>query len=351
MRKGYILVLATFIIASSVLLISLVVNRVNAYRHMSVVWSDIEKARCLALSGIQIGMSQLSVLYVKETQEPQAKEEKEAKAQKANQDDKSAPARVLFEVLNTWQTFPLTEKNEGIDGECRLYISSEEGKINLNGLYDFKKQQLSESSSVSTKKIATFLTDGLRSTFERTRKKPISFMRAFESFFKNRSKPVNDPTELITVPELSGIQESLFVTPEGKDVVVTDLFTTFTSTPTINPLLLSKSLAQISGLTLSKNSLKDPKILEELSALIQSQSINWESSWNKVLAKVYSKEYRALPDTLKALLPSRFEAQLFSVISYGKVGSITQRVCAIIEKNKNTSDGDPLFVCKRLYWI
>ncbi len=346
MKRGYILVLATFIIASCILLISLVVNRVNAYRHMSVVWGDVQKARCLALGGIEIAMSQLQPLYAKKAAESEKKkEEGEAKPKKVSQEEKTAPARVLLDVLNTWQTFTLKEKSEGIDGECKLYISSEEGKINLNGLYDFKKRQLAESS----KKIASFLTEGLRNTFERSRQKPVSFMRVFEGLFKNRSVPVNDATELVTVPVLHGVSETLFEAPDYKGIVITDLFTIFTPTATINPLLISKSLGQATGLAPSKN--RDSKVLEELSSLIQSPNINWEDAWNKVLAKVYGKEYRALPETFKNVFSARFEANLFSVVSYGKVGSITQKVCAIIEKNRDLSESGPPFICKRLYWI
>lgn len=353
--QGFILVLTTLIIASSVLLISLVINRVNAYRHLSTLWVDVEKARCIALGGIEIAVSQLMPLYAKEGAEEEKGEKpanKEVKGEKKEPtfEEKTAPARVLLQVLNRWQVFSLKENLEGVEGECHLYISSEEGKINLNTLYDFKKKELKKESP-DAKKISAFLTDSSRSLFEKAKQKPLQFSSVFEKLFKDRKAPLNDVTELLSLPDVARIQETSFIEPESKKVMMTDLFTVSTSTSSVNPLLFSKTVGQLAGLGTPPTTLEEPKVLEELAALMKAPKIEWETAWQRTLSKIYSKDYRALPETLKPLFATRFEANVFSVVSYGKVGSITQKVCAIIEKNKDTSPKNRRFIYKRLYWI
>ncbi len=63
--QGFVLILTMMVIATSALLISLVINRVSAYRHLSKVWIDVEKARLIARGGVEIAMSRLAQLDLK----------------------------------------------------------------------------------------------------------------------------------------------------------------------------------------------------------------------------------------------------------------------------------------------
>jgi hypothetical protein len=140
----------------------------------------------------------------------------------------------------------------------------------------------------------------------------------------------------------------LFVRPDGKhkDFALTDLFTTVTQKNVLDPFTLSASLCRVVGLSRTR----DPKKIEPqaLYQLIQSEKINWEKMWNPVMAALYGKEYSTLPLEIKPFFDTRFGPTLWSVVSYGRVGSVTSKVCAIIEKTKNASEP---FQVKKLYWL
>jgi hypothetical protein len=372
--SGFVLVLTTIIIAASVLLVSLVVNRVNAYRHASSLWPTIEKARLLALSGVAIAMSQITELDLKEQaqkedQETKQMDQKSQSSDKSDKDKQEQQAIATLLALNSWQSFTFTQAAEGIDGECTLYISSEEGKINLNTLYDFKKKAWLQAGPVDGKKISQFLTESLKIVPERAQQESIierpaaggatalSWEALLETFFKQRSYPVNDVSELLALPQLARSSLPLFPDPEdSKKISLTDLFTVSSSTTTLDPLLFSAAVQRSLGL--HKKGLKELEKggTQELIKLLRAPRINWESQWKPALATLYGKEYTALPEPIKPLLSTRFEPKTFSVVSYGKVGSVVQKVCAIIERNKDSaqekqSSKPQPFLYKKLYWL
>lgn len=361
--QGFILVLTTMIIATSVLLISLVVNRVNAYRHLSQLWVDVEKARAVALGGIQIAMGQVARLDANaekqeekapgkgEGQDPHATQEKEKKLKDQEEKEKAA-VQVLLNAFNQWQTFTLKEKEEGLDGECSIYISSEEGKINLNKLYDFKEKKFAAMSSVNGKQICQMLTEGLKVFFERNQLKPINFEKVLEDFFKKHPFPLDDVSELLAIPEVARMQDQLFIGPETLDkLFFSDLFTVSTDSFTINPLLFSRAMSRVVGTRILNAQTVETPPLKELVTLMKAPKIDWQASWTPLLANLLGKEYRAVPEPVKPLFATRFEATVFSVVSYGKVGSVVQKVCAIIEKSKNARDKSQPFLLKKLYWL
>jgi hypothetical protein len=387
-NRGFILVLTTAIIATSVLLISLVINRVNAYRRLSTLWVDVEKARMLALGGVHIAMGQLAQLEPEK--EKESKEKKEG-GDKGKKDDEGKPVDILLQVLNHWQTFTFKEKKEGVEGECSLYVTSEQGKINLNKLYDFKEKKWTGSKGPgqspaeqkgekeeekapgktgklpSGKMLADLLTERLKTSLEKSRKKPVSFGPVLEKFFKEHPAPLDDVSQLLTVKEIAGTQEHLFMVPDLAEPLaggawLTDLFTVAGAPGgqvELNPLLLSRTLHYITGLQLPSKAGLEKEGVKKLADLMKSSSINWESAWEPLLSTLFGKKYTALPESLRALFTPRFEATAFSVVSYGKVGSAVQKVCALIEKNKmdtetpdaqEEKDKQP-FSIKKLYWL
>jgi hypothetical protein len=347
MGHGFIIVLTMMLISASVLLVSLVINRVSAYRRMGNLFNEGAKARMIALGGIEIAMSQLAQLNTdQKQQEPKAsdseKKEKEKDHAKKEAEKAKAVATVLLDYVNTWQTFQLKQGVEGIDGECKLYISSEEGKINLNGLYDTQKKKFVTLGTVDGKQFCEFISEKLKPLLERQNQKPIDLGSLIEDFFKNHQS-LDDITELFE-STLKGI--TLFVEPDMKTVAFMDLFTTLSPKNTIDPLVISAALGKVIGLNRTKDAKKIPP--DELLKLIKQEKIEWEKSWQPLLATIYGKEYSVLPTEIKPFLATRFEPTLWSVVSYGKVGSVTSKVCALIEKNKKS---DQPFQVKKLYWL
>jgi hypothetical protein len=79
----------------------------------------------------------------------------------------------------------------------------------------------------------------------------------------------------------------------------------------------------------------------------------WDQDWDKMLAPLYGKKFDALPKFIKLLLVTKFGPTVFSVLSYGKVGEVTQRFLAIIEKGEpsDKKDGRATVTIKKLYWL
>lgn len=259
---------------------------------------------------------------------------------------------VLLKVLNQWQTFNFTQAVDGIDGQCSIYISCEEGKINLNKLYDFKEKKFVAQAPIQTKQLLQLMTEGLKGYFERAQQKPVALERALSRYFSKHPQPLDDVSQLLSVPEIAQVQEQFFMSPDTSDkLFLSDLFTVSTNEPTINPLLLSRAVSRVIGLRLlaGQNIEKPPVSL--LVNLLKSPKIEWQESWGEPLAAILGMKYRAVPEPFRQLFTSRFEAKAFSVVSYGKVGSVTQKVCALIEKNKNAADKSHPFLLKKLYWL
>ncbi len=125
--KGYILIFTLLITATATVVVTYIFNRGIIYVPFMQIMIDREKAKMITLGSIQIIASQLTY------------QEKETK-QIPNDNEKKLLARIL-PTLNRWQTFQLKENIEGIDAELRICLMCEEGKINLNLIYDFSQHK------------------------------------------------------------------------------------------------------------------------------------------------------------------------------------------------------------------
>ena len=103
-------------------------NQVIFYVAFSRTVINREKAKMLALSGVQLAMSKLSL--------PEKKETKENKAQSPDVMSKKFLEKIL-PIINRWEIISLKEKTDNIDAEIKICIVCENGKININKLYDF----------------------------------------------------------------------------------------------------------------------------------------------------------------------------------------------------------------------
>ena len=118
---------------------------------------DREKAKVLAMGGLQIAIQQLSQFDEAESEQTtnsQAAGQQPASAQTANQQaagqqtkpkqEAGGPLQLftrIMPIINRWQTFPLQKKIDGIDGSIQMCLVCEEGKINLNRIYNFDKSK------------------------------------------------------------------------------------------------------------------------------------------------------------------------------------------------------------------
>ena len=329
-QPGFVLVMALFIISLGSVLVTSLLQRAIAFDRLHRVLVKQQQARMLALNGIEIARAQLS---------------------NPLEIDKKAVDQNLVPFLynDLEQTFKLTDEKDGIDGSVKVYISCEEGKINLNKSYDFAQKQFVKLDKEQDAQTVFALGDKViqqKFSFE-------NFSQSIGQLFQKRGKPLEDVTEVVT-PKFSG---DMFYDIDSEDkeyIALTDLFTLAGAEFKIQPVYLSSSWAQV--LQLEKQSLDKKQRLEIIKKLSASKApINWASSWKELLAALFKKEYTVLPDSIKKILAQKIEVTTFNVISYGTVDDgtgmpVTQKVCAYLEKTVNKQKAT-VYTIKRLYWL
>jgi hypothetical protein len=345
---GYILLLTLMIISVSVILVSTIVNRSLGYQRLSVLVQDREKAKMIALGGIELAIGQITL-------NPESKSEAQESgtknnAEKRTQDNKRKQAWMtnLLTILNSWQTFDFKEQLDGVDAQCQLLITSEQGKLDLNSIYDFKEKKFITKGDIDGRKLLTAFAEPFKALLAN-----ISLSELIERYLKQRGKPLDDVSQLLEIKELAPLAAMLFprsATQEKKDknIAITDVFTVYTNTVQVQPLLLSESIQNIVGFSFEGSPEARKKDREQLSKEI-SFPVTWSQSWDKVMAPIVHKKFNDIPVFVRSVFDSNFEVKMFCVISYGTVGASTQKICAILEKD--TADQHERYVIKKLYWL
>jgi len=358
-KSGFILPLTLSLIGLAMALVIYMVNNGRAFSPSAKIMIEREKARMLARSGIEIAMSQLSIPD-KNTQAPKATDAKETAAEKESApEQKEKQKETLFSFIvpriNTWQTFSLKRAVEGMQGEIGVCIMCEEGKLDLNELYDPETGKLTNDA----------LNGIMNVVFERMQKTVggTELRKSFEKFLKERKTKLDDVTELLTIKEFAAWKDTMFYNPPEKgaskqskaSLYLTDIFTVCSGKKTVQPWLLSDSLRGIFEVSRVKDSPLEEKkkAFAELNKSVPA-ALNWPDGWNKYLKAWYGKEFAALPKGIETLLDTKFEPVIFSVLCYGKVGKTTQKLFAIVERIKTSAEKDkPVWnvKLKKMYWL
>lgn len=369
-RSGYIMIFALLVIAASMVIVAYVGHRgsVHApFMHMSIAR---EKAKLMVMSGVQVAIAQLakapdqeqkkeSAVQVPATSgEEKGKEQSSAKNSQQDTEQKQFLQRIL-PTLNRWQNFELKQDVDGIDAQLSVCLMCEEGKINLNRVYNFKKEQFRGDKEKGWKSIMQELCKNIEKTA-----KVADLFPVFEKTFKERRSKYNDATELLLKKEFHGFKDLLFYEPpvadkEKKDkkqqqIYLTDIFTVWSSSGKIEPWLFSNSLAVLFGLPQAEAQ-DSKKRAEQVGEWLKNfkQKANWQQDWKTILQPMYGKELRTLPKNIDSMLSDTFDPHFFSVRVHAKVGEVTQRAYAILERNKRSQDNNNEYdvVLKKLYWL
>lgn len=306
---------------------------------------DREHAEMLALGGVNIAIAQLSAGLENEQQKSDAKntqQDETTKAEQAalqkndgSQSKEETPYQkflfTLFSNLNRWQTFTLDQTVDGIDGNLKICVCSEHGKINLNEAFDFKKQEFKKEYEALLKKLEIPGRFGAGEMFNK-----------LTDFFKNRKKKLYDVTELMYIPgfnETTTFYQPPEPGPKGKglepniELFLQDIFTVSTDEAILDPLVFSDSLCAIFSLRRPQASDAE-KMKEQFKQLCKEfkkdWGINWEENW-KFLQPIYGEKPQLLP-AIKDILAKKFSSKVYSVLSYGKVNQVEQRVLAIVKE-------------------
>ena len=355
-KSGYVLLVTLMLIALGIGLISTIVQRALSYQRLMHVVVDREKARLLALGGIEIALSQVSFI-----QEDKPEQENNKEAQ-----EKLTPYQrwlmQLMPVINTWQQVTFSKDKDKLDGTLSLYISSEQGKFDLAKLLEAPSDTSDTGNNKSEKNKAQEQVRAFVNELISKQASGIKLLDTAQQLQKQLGRSLEDATELVRDKTVqTAFQDKLFVQQdkqEKKDekagVYLTDIFTTRSRSGKLNPWFISKSLS-----TLMEFGYKhmDQELAKQL-----RPKMNWATDWDKIFKNIYGKPYQSLPQALRDILNTEFEATAFLVISSATVGTVTQKLAALLEKSDFLSQpyttqkaipgpGSSVFAVTKLYWL
>ena len=360
-NSGYIMVLALLIISMAMVIASYIGRRGSYYLPFSYMIADREKAKMVALGGVQVAIAQLSQVpkkdQKKETSEKESKQNSSSDVSagalaKADTQEKDLLTRIL-PTINRWQHFDLKEDIDGIDGKISLCLMCEEGKINLNQIIDFKKGVFKGNDQSGWKAAMQEICKAI----ERVNKGSELFA-AFEKIVKEVKVPFNDATELVTRKEFNSFKDTMFYQPptakKQDTIYLTDIFTVWSSSDKLEPWLFSDSINGLFGLPrVEVDDIKKRKEQTENWLKNFKEKANWQQDWQTILMPMYGKELRTLPKNIDSVLKPTFAPQYFSVLVDGKVDDVTQRVYAIVKRTKRAQGENIEYDVEiiKLYWL
>ncbi|CAN5167470.1 hypothetical protein BH09DEP1_BH09DEP1_1960 [soil metagenome] len=345
-QPGYILAITLAFISMLMFLGAYVANKGLVFGAYSKVMINREKAMQLAQGGIQLALSQIAGEPIKKDQakkEP-AKDTSAGKPAEPQASEGKQILKQLLPVLNKVQNFTLKQSIEGVSGTITLLIGSEEGKININALYDFDKHKFVGEGNPQNdmKKVAQEIFAAIK---ERT---GADLFAEFEKFLKDRKYPINDVTELLAIKGFEAFKNEVFEDPgtakadKKPKIYLADLFTVSTNKPQIEPWLLSDSVLALLNLKRDKE-----KSGDDLLKNYKDRS-DWKNDWAKALKPLYNIDYTALPKGFAALLNPTFAPRMFSVLSIGTVSGVSVRLLAIVERAKSDTEGAAKMIIRKV---
>lgn len=363
---GYIMVFSLMLIALATAIGFQLFDKSSIHTVFMKTAIEREKAQILALGGIQLALGQIedkdmmtSTTTAPAKQPSTDKKEQPPKKDSSTDEQSKKLLEKILPVINRWQTITLQEKSDGIDAELSLCVCCENGKININELYDFnehafknqgqKENDIKKALQILFSKIKNFI--GGNDLFE-----------AFEKFLKQRQYKLNDITELLAQKEFEVFKDAIFYEPsfasekekkeQKRKIYLMDIFTTATSSSFIDPWLLSDSLCGLFTLKRAgEDSIeeREQKMKEWLKSF--KTSAKWAQDWKQTFVPIYGKEITSVPKEMIFMLNPKFEPMVFSVLSYAKIGTTTQKVFAIIERFKQAKNEAISVRVKKIYWL
>lgn len=347
-QRGYILPLTLMILSLIVIATTYLFDVVVSYDALMHTISEREQAKMVALGGLQLAIRQLTV--IEKSQQGAAASPAAGQSAVPKKPMEQQLLEQVLPMINRWQTFALTQTQEGVEGTVRICITAQEGKFNLAQLY-----QLTKSGKEGVTKLKEFLEPVFKAMGAFVKGKEMIGNALIDALAK-RKVPFDDVTQLHELPEFATIP-FFYEPPEqnssGKrNIYLMDLFALETNSDHLEPWLLSDSVCALLGLT--RATAADPaKRKEEVKKVLEKFKPGqaWDKqTWDTFLKPLYGKDFASLPKGIGALFTAKFEPQLFSVISYGKVGNTVQRIYAIVARS-GMQNGVYNYVIRKLYWL
>ena len=228
-------------------------------------------------------------------------------------------------------------------------------KIPLSALIDYNKRTFIKGKKIDGGEFLKFVFEKIKPFT-----KEYDLFGALEKSIKTLKYRFVDVAELLKIKEFKVLRNNLYYKPLANSqsddnslrpqIYLADLFTLWNDKPTIDPLLFSPSVRLV--FDMHYPTAKTEISLEAANKLVEKFPIShssWEKDWDTYLKPLYKKEYKNLSKLMQPLLSSKFGPRVFSVLCYGKLGQVQQKLIAVIERSF-TKEGE-VFSVKKLYWV
>lgn len=354
-QPGFILITVFLLLTIAVVVATEIYYQGGLYNAYAPLVFERGKAQKLAKSGIQIAINQLALYDTKLVPEGQKDSKKPASQEETNTKNL---LKTLLTVQNKWQWFDLDQEKDGAEGKLGICITCEDGKIPLRHFMKEgadKKQGFGAPKNKEKQTLLEYIFEKLE-RFTKTK----DIAKAFSAFMKKQKYELMELTSLLTIKELEPLRDTLFYVPvvekkkddlpEQDKPYFADIFTLSEKVEKIHPFVLTHSVRLLLGLQ-GKEGVKEfsAEQREVILKKVNLKNISWQKDWDVLLKPVYGKDYKSLPPEMAALLSSKFEPQVFSVLCYAKAGRVAQKLVALIERSY-TQQGE-VFRVKQLYWL
>lgn len=330
-QPGFVLITTLFLLFLAAAMVARLIVQVNSYR--VIVAKAPEKVRAQHLALNVVSLVQRALSYNGE-----------------NREELTESKRWLLNNINRWQKIPLDEKTDGITGEIGFYVTSENGKINLNALYDAAKEEFNLLSD-----------DPYKIIFKQIRAatQDSSVEDDLNKTLDEREEEFEDISELLDGSLGKNQKITLFtaIPSERKEQIITpfaltDLFAAEESEPLkMHPFFLSTSVMKM--LELKEIPSDDEGRKKIVDALIEQSPLwekSWQQVWDTIVAPVVGKTVQQLPKELANIFDGASRAYSISVICYGKVNGVTQQLCAILSIHQGDKK-QVRYEVRKVYWI
>lgn len=361
-KNGYILVMTLLMIALATFMTTIMFDVGSSYIPYANSVTDRQKAITLALSGLSLTESQLlhSVVQVDEKQKQSVTDQKKPEAPTKEQETKNLLS-IIIPTLNRWQTFDFREEKDGITGTLKLCLMSEEGKINLNKIYDFKTKKF-KGETAQGGGIKAALAELFTEVEKIMHTKDL--LKNLEQFLQKRGYPLNDVTELLTIKGFEVFKHALYYEPSTeipskekntkRTCALTDLFTINSTDATVQPWFLSESLRTLFHIP-PRSKLLDTKEIETVAEIVKQFKLKaqWQKDWDTFLKPLYEIEFNRLPKYTSVLLSNECRPHYFSILIQSTVGDVTVRLYVIVERIQKSQDTKTIYkiVVRSYYWL
>lgn len=346
MKKGYVLPLAVMIIAIMVTLTTRLFDRSRVQIAYGKYVVDRVQASEMALNGIVIAQRLIAQSY-----EP-------PKDEKASANSDQQIYSQLLPLLGTWKKYTINEHRGSVAGSVNICITCEDGKINLNKLFDWEKKQWRSIPDNKTgyepliQKIG-----GQIAQFAHLKK---SLFSNLTDFFKKRGYPLNDITDILSQSDIGNWSEYIFFEPldisnkktdPNRPIYLNDIFTVWTSHTGANPWVLSDGMRALIGAHRIDAHKFDTAAIKKVSKNFK-KTITLKTDWDNTVKPLYGISYGPKIASMAPFIDSDYSISAFCVLSYATVGRCTQRLCAIITRTASSNSSDePQWAIARIYWL